>query len=279
MRPLPRPNLNAAAVIDACINSIQDQAIRDGLAQIAGTLVLSEADYIMRGTDMALFSIPQSPTVGGVVSGTTMKRVYASTFVKSARTRAMYDALKAAPENDMCPLCAQRTVSTLDHYLAQSLHANLTIVPANLVPACAECNKNKLDRQPANAADQSFHPYFDNFDDARWLRAQVVQGSPAALLFNVSQPPLWDAMKFERAQRHFNAFKLAPLYASHAGVELTNIRFSLSNIAARGSPEDIQAFLLDRAASARHANLNSWQTATYEALAESAWFCEGGFAA
>jgi len=279
MRSLPRPNFNTAVVIDACINSIQDPDIRNGLTQISGTLVLSEADYIMRGTGMALFSIPQSPTVGGIVSGATMKRVYASTFVKSSRTRAMYDALKAAPENDMCPLCAQRTVSTLDHYLAQSLHANLTIVPANLVPACAECNKNKLDRQPANAADQSFHPYFDNFDDDRWLWAQVVVGSPAALTFHVTQPMLWDAVKLERAQRHFSAFKLAALYASHAGVELTNIRFSLSTIAERGSAEDIRAFLLDRAASARHANLNSWQTATYDALVNSAWFCEGGFAA
>jgi hypothetical protein len=207
-----------------------------------------------------------------------MKRVYARTFVKSAGTRPMYDGLKGAPQNDICPLCGQRTVSTLDHYLAQSFHANLTVVPLNLVPACAECNKNKLDHQPADASQQCFHPYYDNFDDGKWLEAEVVQSSPAALRFHVTYPPEWPALKVQRAQHHFAALKLGSLYASHAGVELTNMSYSLTKIAQRGGPADIRAFLEDRAESARHAAQNSWQTATFEALAASDWFCTGGFA-
>ncbi|WP_292420263.1 hypothetical protein [Mesorhizobium sp.] len=189
----------------------------------------------------------------------------------------MYDALKAAPKNDVCPLCGQRTVSTLDHYLAQTLHPTLIVVPINLVPACAECNKNKLDYQPESEVEQGFHPYFENFDDDQWLYANVVEGSPAAIRFFVSAPPGWSATKASRAIRHFERFRLAGLYASHAGVELNNIRFSLERIAERGSLEDVRLFLLDRAESARRAYLNSWQTATYQALARSDWFCDGGF--
>lgn len=278
MRSLSCPPITARAVMQACISSIQDPVIKAGLGAVAATVTLAEADYLMRGHGMTLYSIPQSPNVGGIVSGATMMRVYGGTFVKSAGTRPIYDALKSAPQNDICPLCSQRTVSTLDHYLAQSRHANLTIVPINLVPACAECNKSKLDRQPADEIDQSFHPYFDNYDDGRWLAAEVVEGAPAALRFRVVHPAGWSATKFHRAERHFTAFKLAPLYASHAGVELTNIHYSLFRIAARGDANDIRSFLVDRAESARAAHLNSWQTATCEALAASDWFCGGGYA-
>ena len=278
MRSLPPPALAASAVMTACINSIRDPVISAELSSVAECVRWAEAEYHQRASDMTLHIIPQSLSVAGIVSGETMKRVYARTFVKSVGTRSMYNGLKAAPENDICPLCAQRTVSTLDHYLAQSLHANLTIVPLNLVPACAECNKNKLDHQPVDASDQSFHPYYDNFDDGKWLQAEVVQGSPVALRFSVASPPGWPAIKTQRAQHHFSAFKLGPLYASHAGVELSNMDFSLRRIAQRGAADDIRAYLDDRAVSALHSSPNSWQTATFEALAASDWFCSGGFA-
>jgi len=278
MRSLPPPTLAASVVLAACADSIRDPIVSAELSAVAGTVTLAEAEYHQHARDMTLHNIPCSLNVAGIVSGETMKRVYARTFVKSAETRPMYDSLKAAPQNDICPLCAQRTVSTLDHYLAQSLHANLTIVPLNLIPACSECNKSKLDHQPADAGDQSFHPYYDNFDDGKWLEAEVMQGSPAALRFHVVHPPGWSAIKALRAQNHFISLKLGPLYASHAGVELANMRFSLARISQRGGTADIRAFLDDRAASAQHVAQNSWQRATFEALSASDWFCSGGFA-
>ncbi len=277
MRSLPKPAFNASEVLNACIASIRDLNLSGKLLRVANNVVLAEATYLARGNDMTLYAISPSDGVAGVLTTAEMMRVYAGTFVKSVRGRAMYDSLKAAPRNDICPLCAQRTVSTLDHYLAQSVHANLIVVPINLVPACAECNKSKLNYQPKSDVEQGFHPYFDNFDDAQWLSAQVVQGSPPALRFSVSPPPGWSPTKISRADWHFMAFNLAALYASHAGVELNNIRFSLERIAQFGTPDDVRAFLVDRAESARRAYLNGWQTATYQALGASDWFCNGGF--
>lgn len=224
---------------------------------------------------MTLFSIPGSDVPH--MSKAQMTRVYSGTFVKSKVTRGMYDLLKSAPPNDMCPLCAQRPVSTLDHYLAQALHPALTVVPLNLVPACAECNKLKLDYQPSSEAQQSFHPYFDDFDDAQWLVAEVIETSPAVVRFWVTAPAGWSTTKVSRAVRHFEAFGLGKLYTSHAGVEISNIRFSLDRIAVKGTPNDVRMDLLGRAESARHSQLNAWQTATYQALAASDWFCAGGF--
>ncbi|RSV17307.1 hypothetical protein CA236_11295 [Sphingomonas sp. ABOLG] len=279
MRSLPRPALTAAEVVAACVASIRDPDLSARLASVAGRLTLAETAYLFRGVGMSLFGIPPSDGVDGRVTAAEMMRVYAGTFVRSARTRAMYDALKAAPVNDVCPLCGQRTVSTLDHYLAQSIHSELVVSPVNLVPACAECNKGKLDHQPAGAADQGFHPYFDDFDDAAWLVAEVVEGFPAAVRFSVAPPPEWPLIQGQRASAHFASLRLGALYASHSGVELANIRYSLERIAASGTPDDVRAWLEDRAESARRAHPNGWQAAMYRALAASGWFYGGGFRA
>lgn len=277
MRSLPPPQLTSGQVVAACAASIRDADLSGRLAAVAGRLALVDASYRFHGASMSLFRIQPSNDVDGQVTLAEMMRVYASTFVRSARTRAMYDSIKAAPGNDVCPLCAQRTVSTLDHYLPQSIHPELVIIPHNLIPACAECNKSKLDYQPGSEAEQGFHPYFDHFDDRHWLVAEVVAGTPAALRFAVLAPDDWPPVQSERAAAHFASLRLGELYASHSGVELANIRYSLERVADVGTALDVRAYLEDRAESARRAYPNGWQAAMYRALADSEWFCAGGF--
>ncbi len=276
MRRLNRPPFLARDTLDLCIASIQDQGLTDRLAEIANEVEAAEAIYVQRGDLEQLFLVPQTIGIGRLTVD-EMKRVYKGTFAKSARTRNIYDRLKKLPVNDICPMCGQRTVSSLDHYLAQSLHSVLVISPINLVPACNDCNKAKLDAQPMTAADQTLHPYFDNVDDQPWLYALVEETNPASLRFYPDPPGDWSAVKRERVFNHFRTFGLGMLYASHSGVELTNIRYGLQRIAERGSVEDVRAEMTDRAKSAEASHINSWQTAMYYALAESDWFCAGGF--
>ncbi|QRM45805.1 HNH endonuclease (plasmid) [Rhizobium sp. BG4] len=277
MRALPKPPFGAMSALDACASSIRDTALKDRLLSSSTAIAAAEGDYSARGDTMSLFAIQGSGDVASLLTTSEMMRVYAGTFVRSKATRFLYDLIKSAPKNDMCPLCGQRTVSTLDHYLAQSIHPNLTIVPLNLVPACAECNKKKLDFQPQSEVEQGFHPYFDDFDDTQWLAAEVMETTPAAIRFFVVAPSHWTEAKAVRAYRHFTSFDLGTLYSSHSGVEISNIRYSLEMVAAKGTPEDVRLTLLERAESARRVNLNSWQTATYQALADSYWYCNGGF--
>jgi len=277
MRSLPVPNLHVRAVVEACAESVQDQTIKGNLAAVCAALEGYEAEYLGRGPMMTLFEIGKTNVVGGVFDKDAMKKLYRDTFVKSVRTRAMYDRIKSAPQHSICPLCSQRTVSTLDHYLAQANHSAFTLVPANLVPACAECNKDKLDREADAAGDQSFHPYFENCDDFRWLRATVEHGAPACVSFSVEVSPAWSPDKAGRVRVHFKTLKLGSLYASHAAVEITNIRLMLRRLLAAGSSNDVAELLADQALSSREAHPNSWRTATYDALASSAWFCQGGF--
>lgn len=276
MRKLCRPTQAARDVLQLCAESIQDSSLKARLQAVADDVEGAELEYLQHGEAASLFQITQSLGLGGL-SVDEMKRVYKGTFAKSKGTRDIYDSIKKLPANDICPMCGQRTVGTLDHYLAQSLHSALAITPANLVASCMDCNKAKLDAQPADATKQTFHPYFDNTDDLRWLFATVVKAEPAALAYAVHPPPAWDDAKQQRLRHHFKTFGLGALYASHSAAELTNIRFGLQRIGARGTPADVKAELESQAATYGAAQANSWQTAMYHALAASDWYCAGGY--
>jgi hypothetical protein len=276
MRRLNRPPFAAREVLDLCIASIQNPALVRRLSEIADQVEAAEISYVQRGIQEELFLIRQTLGIGGI-SADEMKRIYKGTFAKSVRTRNIYDQIKKLPANDICPMCGQRTISSLDHYLAQSLHSALVITPINLVPACGDCNKAKLDAQPITASEQLLHPYFDDVDSAVWLFAVVEEADPASLRFYPDPPADWSPVKRARVLNHFRMFGLGALYASHSGVELVNIRYGLQRIAERGTVEDVRAELVTRAESAEAAHINSWQTAMYYALAESDWFCADGF--
>lgn len=276
MRRLHRPAYTARDVVDLCTRSIQNEDLKDQLGRIGDQIENAENEYIQRAANEQLFSIAPSNHVGGV-TGDEMKRVYSGTFARSKRTRPIYDKIKKLSANDICPMCGQRTVGTIDHYLPQSLHATLVVTPANLLPCCGDCNKAKLDAQPTTVAEQTLHPYFDDVDDDIWLYASVEQRTPASLLFFPDPPNAWPEDKQARVRLHFRTFGLGALYASHSAVELNNIRYGLQRIAERGTPDNIRAELLRRAESSKVAQINSWQTAMYYAVAASDWFCSGGY--
>jgi hypothetical protein len=277
MRRLPRPGASAQHTLTQCIESIRNADLNRRLALAMPTVVAAEATYAQHGDASTLYLMPGTDGVAGLVTTAEMKRVYKNTFVKSKETRDLYGAIKAAPENDICPLCSQRTVSQLDHHLPQSAHPVLTVTPINLVPACSECNKTKLAAEAGQAGEQTFHPYFEDADDAQWLFAAVKETAPASLVFHPEPPAHWDAIKSERIKWHFATYKLAALYASHAAVELNDIKFGLQEMAHRNSAEAISEHLRAVSVSRAAAHVNSWRRATYDALAGSVWFCNGGF--
>lgn len=278
MRRLPRPAISSHHALMQCIGSIRNADLKARLTLAISTVVAAEATYTQHGDSSTLYLIPGSDGVAGHVTTAEMERVYKNTFVKSKATRDLYGALKSAPENDICPLCSQRTVSQLDHHLPQSAHPALTVTPINLVPACSECNHTKLATEAGHAGEQTFHPYFEDADDARWLFATVRETAPASIVFFPEPPGHWSEIRSQRINWHFSTYKLAALYASHAAVELNDIKFGLQLMAQRNSAEAISEHLRGEAASRAAAHVNSWRRATYEALADSIWFCSGGFA-
>ena len=240
----------------------------------------AEELYREHGESAELHAIKGTKTVGDLVSREEMERVYNGTFVKSSRTRSTYAKLKKACVNDICPLCGQGTVHQLDHYLPITSFPVYGVTAINLVPACSDCNKYKLIHVPANAGEQTIHPYFDEVDDEQWLFGEVVESTPAAVRFAVNPPDHWDAVQVERLKTHFRIYRLGTLYTTHAAVEISNMRHALKKMAATpGFADRIRQHLRERAESCAEVYKNSWQRATFDALADSDWFCSGGFEA
>ncbi|WPO48686.1 hypothetical protein [Pseudomonas sp. S1Bt23] len=278
MRSLPKPGITGTEALELCASSIRDDDLGDRMRLAVASVEAAEAVYAENGEGATLYAIARTRTVGGHVTGKEMERIYNGTFVKSSRTRNAYATLKKACVNDICPLCGQGTVRQLDHYLPITSYPVFGVTAINLVPACSDCNKYKLAHVPATAAEQTIHPYFDEVDDERWLFGEVVQGTPAAVRFSVIPPASWDAVKVERMRTHFRIYRLGALYATHAAVEIGNMRYGLRKMAVTaGFEQRVRQNLRGRAESCADVYENSWQRATFDALADSDWFCSGGF--
>jgi 5-methylcytosine-specific restriction endonuclease McrA len=124
------------------------------------------------------------------VTVSEMEKVYTQRMAKSgAPGRDIYDEIFASSPGGRCPLCMQRYVATLDHHLPKAHFPSLAVTPLNLIPACSDCNKAKLDLIATTAEEVPLHPYYDNLGDAIWLNAVVIERRPTALRFFLRDLP------------------------------------------------------------------------------------------
>jgi len=230
--------------------------------QFSNALANGQAGYL-KGSDFGLTE----------VSATEMSWLYKNKMVDPrGPARHVYDELRLAPRHGVCPLCGHRRVMTLDHFLPKSSYSALAVNPLNLVPSCSDCNKIK-----SSSVMDGIHPYFDNIESERWLYAEVVELTPPGLRFHLRKPVGWPLDLERRLKSHFETFGLGPLYAAQAARMMGNIKMQLSEISKATGSDGVQKHLQQCARSARTSKLNSWETALFEALYESEWFCGEGF--
>jgi hypothetical protein len=278
MWSVQRPAVDAGDTFRLCVSKVRDGALRRRLLSVRPDVEAAAADYEAKAATGHLYQIAASNIVGGVVTRDEMVTVYDRRMAaKNGAGRAIYDRLKLLPEGDRCPFCDQRNVSTLDHILPKAVYPVLAVAPLNLVGACWECNKVKLAAIPTTAEDTVLHPYFDDISQDQWLKATVVQQQPCALTFDVRPPAKWDATKTARAIAQFNLLGLAALYASEAAREIANIRHNLRMHFNAGGATAVENELRRQWQSRYSNRINSWQTATYDAIAHDHWFYNGGF--
>lgn len=278
MIKLDRPLLDAKDVFGTCISRIRDQDLKQRMVDVTDDIVDASEEFDDAAAHNRLHQIARQAVVGGLVTQAEMEAVYTNRMAKKgAPGRDAYDTLFTSAPQGKCPLCGHRTVSTLDHHLPKAHYPALAVTPLNLVPACGDCNKAKLASLPATASEETLHPYFDDIAGDRWLYAEVVEEDPAALRFFVDAPAHWGAVLAARVDLHFRTLGLAKLYASEAADELLNIRHQLQIIHAAGGAAMVRAEMEARHQSSSAVRVNGWRTITFEAFAESEWFCNGGF--
>jgi len=196
---------------------------------------------------------------------------------KGSPGRVHYEEIKSAPLYNRCPLCGQRDVWSLDHFLDKSRYPSLALTPTNLVPACYECNFAKRSHAPKAAGQFTLNPYFDNIEGGLWLHASIIEGLPIGVVFRIEAPEGSSRLLEERVHSHFSVFQLANLYASHAAEELSYIEDSMRLMIETSGTDSTRSFLIGEAASREIQRKNSWQTALYRALAASEWYITGSW--
>lgn len=278
MWSLQRPTLSARSAFTTCISRVRNPGLASRLASAAPAVVTASAQFDRAAQRFRLHEIATHDEVAPDVTTSEMEKVYTQRMAKSGSPgRDIYDEIFASAPLGRCPLCMQRFVATLDHHLPKAHYPALAVAPINLVPACSDCNKAKLDGVPTVAEDVPLHPYYDDLGDDVWLIARVVERRPSALRFEIARSRAWDDTLFARVNRHFRSLGLAALFASEAAEELLNIRHQLAILRDANLNRGVRDELARRAASCAAARTNGWRSAAYRAWSESEWFCEGGF--
>jgi hypothetical protein len=275
---VPKPGVSALDSYQTSISRVADPALKARFESVENVIVQSSAAFAAAAAAATLETLPHPTGVGGQVTTKEMVNLYDQRFARrKSAGRPIYDAIKLAPAHGRCPLCGLGTVSTLDHHLPKTVYPALAVTPANLVPACIDCNKNKTSATPTCAAEQTIHPYFDDIEDDHWLTATVVEEQPAALLFDVAPPTHWPDVLAARVRKHFSTFRLQYLYGVNAAREMSQQRGLLKKLHAGAGAADVRAYLQDQAESCAQIGTNLWRTAAFRSLGQSDWYCEGGF--
>lgn len=278
MRRVARPTDDAETVFRSCASRVRARAARERIENAAGLIATESERYVRGGEAGTLWELPELGLVSGTVSTAEMTSLYRNHMVaREGIARATYDRLLVLPRNGICPLCGARTVATLDHYLPKATDPAYAVSPINLVACCMDCNFLKGEHRPSGPSDQFIHPYFDDIEGHQWLHAVVLEGAPPAVNFSVQGPSHWDHPLEERVRFQFETLQLNRLYAALAAEELSSIKFGLRGLHANAGPDGVRADIQGRHASSSAAAPNGWNTALFEALAASDWYCNGGF--
>ncbi|MBN9499646.1 MULTISPECIES: HNH endonuclease [Nitrobacteraceae] len=267
------PTDDAEAVFRESAARTRNPELRSALLALSERISERATEYLDLAVRAELFRLMAEDPDG--VSKEDLSNVYDRVLVRG-KGRPVYDRLRAGAKYRRCPLCGARDVKTLDHYLSQSEYPEFAVFPANLVPSCSDCNKVKLAHAPRTHAEQTFHPYFDDWSSHRILRAAIDITNTVQVSFSIEQVAGVPAARIARAQQHFELLELGSLYAGSAAVELVESKDTFRRNFAAGA-DILRSELNHTARSRQRGNLNAWRAALYWGLAASDDFCNGGF--
>lgn len=278
MRSINKPTINVRTVFTDCISSVRDAAFKTALQNSINTLENAEKEFDAKKQTNTLYLIAQNSEVNPIVNCAELKKIYTDKMLsKKNKGRAHYDNIMLSARNGICPLCGQRIVTTLDHYLPKSLYPLLSVTPLNLIPACSDCNKTKLQSFPRSSSEECLHPYYDNVEDFTWLKMTIIQSKPFVVEYCVNTPAFTPQLLSDRITYHFREYHLSMLYAMHAAEEFANVQGNLTELYNQSGNLELKEHLKDCYNSRFKNHKNSWQTAFYQELSNNNNFCNGGF--
>lgn len=278
MRKIDRPNITVTEVFAACINNVRDNDLKGALTRSIPHIQNAENDFDLKKNTNQLYEIAKDTFVNAVVNVEVLKGIYKNRMLKKDnKGRVYYDAVLMSAPKGRCPLCSQRIATTLDHYLPKGRYALLAVCLLNLIPACKDCNTDKIIHYPTNSEEETLHPYYDDVEGESWLKSKLVSVNPILLEYFVEPPDHWTNLLKRRINKHFYSFNLNGLYTTHGLEEFENIKHQLEKLFNTGGRPLLEEHLSDCYKSRFEVDKNSWQTALYYGFLSSEDFCNGGF--
>jgi hypothetical protein len=275
MYRLPTPAIDSSETFNTTVAIIRSTAKRLPYEQAATAvrkhcenfdeLAVSQRFDDARSDD---FKVPE------LVDPEAMPKLYDNQFSQRPGTLHIRSSIRNAAPNDLCPYCGEGMVAELDHYLPKSGFSGITVHPANLVPACRDCNFAKKAYKPSQDNPSVLHPYFDSAFDIQWLNASIVQdklGCPVVHFFvSLDQS---DTKLEIRLKAHMKVFGLSERFSVRAAQSLDNFRAMLASDYGHGMTlEYARRHLRITAAQQSGGRLNSWEAAAHEAMLASDWY-------
>ncbi|MGK7755154.1 hypothetical protein [Roseovarius sp. C03] len=268
------PDEDAGAIFAASAARTRSVPLRTALLAQRPHVEARAAQYLGHGAASTLYQL--APVAPHGIDAAQLGGVYGRVLVNGGE-RPLYDRLRGSARLGRCPLCAQRDAKTLDHYLSKDEYPELAVFPANLTPACFDCNHAKRTYRALAAGEQLFHPYFDDWSAFRLLLATIEVGPRVTSRFSIRAPANVDDEVIARARAHFEQLNLATLYEQHASVELVQRKDMFRRTFDADGADGLQEEMAQEYRSRRQFNRNGWQAALYRALSRSEDFCDGGF--
>ncbi len=278
MYTLSKPAFAVTDVLAMCIGAIDDTDLVNRLNAVKNMIQANEPLYDTQATGSLLNLIVRRTNLGSVTKAELMALYQDHLSATRGAARAVYDAIKNAAPNKLCPLCSIGSVAHIDHHLPKSHYPDLSVLPLNLVPACHFCNDTKKARFPKTAGEQTFHPYYDaHLMTQQWITAALDYGKPLVIVFSVAPPTSWSPTDQKKVARHFTVCGLGISFGTNANANLVSLKRRLQRLHHRGGAVAVRAHL-EEERDCHDDKPNSWQHAFYQVLAADDWFVNGGFA-
>ncbi|MCR8945174.1 HNH endonuclease [Streptomyces sp. OUCMDZ-4982] len=294
MRRLKPPQIGTLEAFRMCISEKITPSTLAVLRSYELSVVVAAGEYERACRSLTLHQLDPakfSPDPSKDGHKRALIAMYDQRMKKEQPGRPVYE--EARNRKGKCPICGVGRVRQVDHHLPKSIYPFLAAVPINLLPICGDCNREKLDKAPTCYAEQALHPYFDDIESDRWLRAELITINAAGercevepleraedwrIEFRVDPPSSWDKQQEERVEHHFSqTYKLDEIYEDQAADDIPGLELALEEVFEVGGAPDVRTHLEGLARTRAHRNKNSWMVALYEALADHSWFCSGGF--
>jgi hypothetical protein len=270
MHNLPAPSLTFAIVYNDCVGRILEPA-RTALSGEAHAISIAATNYTSLAASAQLFSLPSHVENGDSNSDNHVKLYENHLRRKESDCRKYYNELISPKRTYRCPYCGWAQIKQLDHFLPKRRFFRFSVLPANLVPICSDCNKSKDEHYGVSFESSLFHPYYEPVPAGKWLNVTLSLTGGLSVFYDIVDTTVGHAIGI-RLTNQFTTLEIFDGYQDLASNHLVSIRESLEDVLLQGGPEALRTHLgglRNQALTDSGGDVNNWKVVLYEAAIQN----------